>query len=265
MLVAGLIGLASGTATAERRVEHLVRAAAHLEQAGSPELAATVRQQLEAACPALVDRLKQRKQAELEQLQAELTLLEQVSGAGPSWQVQVRLFQVDWQRVEALGLMLASLREFDTPVPDETGQLVALLESLQKQGALRILAEPALRATPGRDATYESGPDRSGAAISRTGSESESGWGTRVVGRLHEVDDERIELELSIRHDSLVLGRAAEPSQEAEPRAQQLELRLETRLGLVCGQPLLVSGPQRQAEPGHSWGLIAAIRAYRVE
>lgn len=265
VLVAGLIGLSSGTAAAERRVEHLVRAAAHLEQAGSAELAAAVRQQLEAECPAALVRLRERKQAEWEQLQAEMAQLEQVSGSGPPWRIQVRLFQVDWQRVEAMGLMLASLRDFETPVPDETGQLVALLESLQKQGALRILAEPALMATPGREATYESEPDRSGAAVRPAPSESESGWGTRVVGRLHEVDAERIELELAVRHDSLVWGRAAEPSQEAQPRAQHLGLRLETRIALVSGQPLLVGGLQSQSDANHSWGLIAVVQADRAD
>lgn len=264
LLFAGLIGVPSETSAGERRVQHLVRAAAHLEQAGMAELASEVRQQLQDECPAVRKRLLEQKQTELEQLQAEMAQLHQAGGDSHLWSVQVRLFQVDWQRVEAMGLILASLRCFDTPLPDETGQLVALLESLERQGLIRVLAEPVLQVTPERTAKYDRGPHSSHGERLAPPSTSERDWGTRILGHPRHAGDQRIELDLEIRHAGLVPGPATEAAEGEPRRPEMLEWQMETRIELQCGQPVLLGGLQVQSKSDASWGLIAVLQATRA-
>ena len=148
----------------ERAVDHLLKAADHLEAAGLAEEAAKIR--LDARHRAVFENVLSRKESELECLQEEVDRLRALTGQMPTILVEIVALEVDRKK---LGL---KAQEFDRmiglihapPAGRETAGVVEanparlpLFRELRERGIIKVLAEPNLTTTSGRPASFLDG------------------------------------------------------------------------------------------------------------
>ena len=246
----------------EQRLEHLVRAAALLENAGFAEQAAEIRQLVSAEDAGARQVLLDRKLAALAQLEADVAQLRQTVDEAPRVLVQLRLLKVHWSRLETMGLALAGIRHFDAPIPDDSGQLVAFLDALQKQGLIQTVAEPMLVATEGREAAFSSGAQQRRAGTAEGAAAASE---THVRCRPERIGD-GLRLHLELRHWTMV---SPPPVREDEERQSGGEvgralMQMSTVVEIAPGQTMLVSGASQQGEPDQDTELILVVTTQKM-
>jgi Flp pilus assembly secretin CpaC len=145
----------------EVEIEHLIKAAAHLEQAGHRQMADDLRQLAAEYDESPKRRLLETKRAQMAELQAEIQLLER-SLASPATTpkviVQVKLLQLSMGKLRNVGLNLVSVRQLldtDSPptVVEEGGNIMQFLELLETQGFAAVVSRPTLATSSGRPAS----------------------------------------------------------------------------------------------------------------
>lgn len=146
---------------ADRR-SHLLEAATHLEAAGLADEAKRLRDQIRTANELLLaDKLR-----ELSVLQEEVLRLKQLTGYAEQFLVHVQLAEVDSERLRELDLKLDELAPMKASEGRTTENCLATLSSararevvqlLQVNRCLTMMAEPALSAVEGRPAWFASG------------------------------------------------------------------------------------------------------------
>jgi len=149
-------------------VEHLLKAAEHLEAAGMNEEAEKLRH--DARQRASHENLLSRKESELECLQEEVDRLRTLLGQATGIQIDVMAVEVDRSRLglkgaefdKLIGLSHASPGGQIQP-PEASGIVEAnparlpLFRDLCERGILKVLAEPTLTTTSGRPANFFDG------------------------------------------------------------------------------------------------------------
>jgi pilus assembly protein CpaC len=146
------------------RLRQLIRAADEMDRAGQPSQAAGLRQQAE-----------QERQVLLRQvvnLRAEIERIEQIVGNRQQVIINLKVMEVSLTKLEAMGIDVAKLLGSAATAPDDPKKVAApgtlvvidnpndtgrLLETLQKDGQGRILAEPQLVTLNGQEAVFRSG------------------------------------------------------------------------------------------------------------
>lgn len=150
------------------RVEHLRRAAEHLEAAGAEEMAREVREEADALLQASVEQLNQKRE-QVARLQREIAELEEVTGCDQQVMLSCRVVDVDLAKLRQLGFSWSSMNEdgvIQTSLngaspfrfgPNDTAMIDGLIDGLVREDLATILAEPVLVTLNGRPASLHSG------------------------------------------------------------------------------------------------------------
>ncbi len=156
----------------DTRIEHLLQAAVHLEQAELPEQAAEIRELLAGQDQQLKRRLLEDKLARIEQLRVECAQLQQVLDS-PNDRTKVilrlKVLELSLDKLSQVGVNLVSIRqllesESPTTLVDTGGAIIQFLEMLQAQGFAEVVAEPTLVTWDGRRAAIEIASAKQGSA-----------------------------------------------------------------------------------------------------
>jgi pilus assembly protein CpaC len=153
----------SATISAEARYLELAERASRLDAAGRTQEAETVRRQ--------ADRQRQALREHLDRLQAEVDRLRKLIGASPQVLVQIRMMEFSRTKLRALGFDLAKIEgeepaghrgektvgAYRVRVIDDARPLLGVIDAMQKDKLLRVLAEPTLAADSGQPAVYHVG------------------------------------------------------------------------------------------------------------
>jgi hypothetical protein len=245
------------------RLEHLLQAAAHLEQAGLTDQAAGVRAVIQQQDVLARGHLLQQKLRQLSQLQAEVDQLQRAMPESPQVLVRLKLLRFQPGRLRQQGFDLASLRllldpECAAPVVDDDGRLVKFLQMLQKEGLLAVLSEPTLVTLDGRTASFFTGgqaaqPESAAGALREFGTRLEC---TPKIGQ-----DRQLSLSLWLRHTAApedAENAAAKEPQRPETRGS---FQVKTQVALQSGQTLVLGGMcQRDGQPDEQ-ALLVLITA----
>lgn len=276
------------------QLDHLVRAAAHLEQAGLADRSAEIRNLVDEHDVAVRQQLLDRKLEELAELEAEIDQLRQSIRPSPQVLIRLQLLRFHSARLETLGLPLVSFRQLidssaGVPVVDESGKLQAFLQTLREQAAVQVLAEPAIVTRAGRPAIYVSG-GRSGHAT--TGAEASPAeaagsdfCGTYVRCLPTLIDHGRLAVDLEVRHGEAVCP--AEPGEQnaSPPEGESTPVKgpaadkqaitdqlpgegqisgktaIRTTLEITPGETIIVAGMSTRSSDGQESCLILTLKA----
>ncbi len=246
------------------RLDHLLQAATHLEQAGRIELAAGVYAQIEAAAAADRQRLIDARRARIRQLELEIARLQASPAAEPPAaadriDVELKLIEFSWAKLQQSGLSLVSLRNLlesnETPaILDEDGQISEFIELLCKDGLALVLSRPKLTTISGQPATVEIGQDP---ATVSPGSRSRLRF--ECTPRL--VDGGKLQLEIDLRVQ-VASGEKARPD---DAGVLGLKTQVELRSGdtmILAGQT--VAGQQQQAAAADAKSVLVLLTAHSV-
>jgi hypothetical protein len=220
------------------RVEHMVRAAVHLEEASLVDAAAEIRRQIQSQDMGVRLALLEKKLEELAVLQAEIDELRGSLGSVIRVRVQARLMTFQPDQLEDSGVPLVSLRHLlqqpePTAIKDETGHLTEFVALLEQQRLLRCAAELTVLAVPEREASCHSGgPSAKSEPIFASGATGD-GRPTSQMRCLATLEGEQIVLDVNLTHASL---------------------HLKTRVRLDPGQPVILGGFTQREDPGKSLG-----------
>lgn len=150
------------------RVEHLRRAADHLEAAGAADIARHVREEADSLLQASIEQINQKRE-QLARLQRELAELERLTGFEQQIMLKCIVADVDVAKLRELGFSFASMTEHGVVEGPRGGSgpfqsglndaniIQSIIDALAANGAAKILAEPVLVTTNGRPATLHSG------------------------------------------------------------------------------------------------------------
>jgi hypothetical protein len=231
--LAFILGVAGSRVHADQRLEHLVRAAAHLRLAGQTELAKRVVAEAQSGGDDSLAELLEIRLGERRQLETEIALLQSALDFGPSVRLRMEVIALDWKKLEEIGVPLFSIRQMFGPqapgclvLDDNT--LPQLLEILKERGAVRQVARPVLQVPAGRTATF-----RTGSADGKNLSDDTEARATRNAVSMQcrpHVKGQDIRLEFSIRW-------SANSGSEAACRELDTEISLtEGALGLIAAR-----------------------------
>jgi len=271
----GLLRTAADTTLT--RVEHLHQAAEHLEAAGLKDESQRIR--LRATLLQHQHRLEQ-KLKEAHKLQAEIRELYELTKVGRQVQVDLKVIEVDLDKLEAEGISLSDLSRKEHPTHavsstdstaeswlvqiagttsettdkpptakllDEHGNLTQTSRRLQDTGVVKVIAAPTLITTPGRPANLLSGGEFP-IPVPQAG-EIQIEWrefGTRVETVTNVLLDGRIRVELQLESAEPDFNNAVETTNGVIPGLTTR--RFNTQLVAESGQTT-VMGTQAPAQP----------------
>lgn len=225
-----------------QRLGHLLEATEHLTAAGETEQAQRVQQLVAQECRQLVARLKA-VEAELARLRPHQNQPQQVL-------IELKLVELSRTKMRALGFDFADLdggdfqvagQDEDTfrlQVVDGTPRILDILESLQKHGVAKTLAEPTLVTVSGRPAAFHVGGEVPAIVPHGDGSQTleHREIGVRVDAVAIVQADGKIRLELRPRISEL----DAANSLPGKPVIK--ERWMDTGVELDSGQTIVMSG-----------------------
>jgi hypothetical protein len=139
------------------KIEHLIRAAEHLEAAGLAERAAELRELAKAERLQRDRRLLQEKLKELDSLQREIAELRRRTGEAEQVVIHTQVLEFHPQDLKAAGVELPLPKGKSVLGRDEARRLRSAVKSLRKQKLVKVLAEPDILSVLGRPATFLSG------------------------------------------------------------------------------------------------------------
>ena len=151
------------------RLDHLLQAASHLEQAGREDLAAGRLRSgggRDRGEPATSDegRWEQIRRLELEIARLQTSPAAEQPATADQIVVQLKLIEFSWAKLQQSGLSLVSLRNLfessEAPaIVDQDGQISEFIELLCKDGLAQVLSRPKLTTISGQPSTVEIGQD----------------------------------------------------------------------------------------------------------
>jgi hypothetical protein len=185
----------------QSRLEHLNAAAEHLKAAGMNEEAARIVAQAESLRRETAQVLE-RKRQQAEVLQAEIRALEQSIGDAKTIQLTVKCLELDREFVSELRLPSSKTggpSPFVFLSTERRAEVDAVLDRLEKDSKVKVLAETALITQNGRPATMVAGGEFP--VVSPTGDGSLAieyrAYGTRLDTLPSMVDGNRLKLDLA--------------------------------------------------------------------
>lgn len=158
-LALAVIGVAIvAEARAQERLDHLLKAAEHLEQAGLADKAAEIRTLAREEIRTHGQQLLQQRLAQLEALQIEINGLRQAVILGPQIKLRLQVGEYQLNQLDESGLGLVSLRQLltnatPTSFVDDSGKLTEFIQFLQKQGVVHTVTAPVLTTSEGSTAS----------------------------------------------------------------------------------------------------------------
>jgi hypothetical protein len=254
----------------ERAVDHLLKAADHLEAAGLAEEAAKLR--LDAKHRAVFENVLSRKESELECLQEEVDRLRALTGQMPTILVEIVALEVDRKK---LGL---KAQEFDRMIglvhaPQAGNEAAGVVEAnparlplfreLRERGIVKVLAEPTLTTTSGRPSNFLDGGEIPVPVKSPNGETSLRNvrFGTQMEVVAVVRPNHRIRLQTSFELSEVIRG-AIDDAGTAQPliRSHRLNTEVEMQSGqtLTLGRLILPHQHRPQATRGTGEGGTAA-------
>jgi hypothetical protein len=252
LLSIGSVGVAApdDVDTDTSRLDHLLQAATHLEQAGRTDLAAGVYAQIEAETGANRQRLIDARRARIRRLELEIARLQASPAAerpavADQIVVELKLIEFSWAKLQQSGLSLVSLRNLlesnETPaILDEDGQISEFIELLCKDGLAQVLSRPKLTTISGQPATVEIGQDS--ATVSP---DSHSRLRFQCTPRV--VDGGKLQLEIDLR----VPVASGEKARQNDAGVLGLKTQVELRSGdtmILAGQTVSRQQPAAAAD-----------------
>lgn len=148
------------------RVQHLQKAADHLDAAGCTDEAQHLRERaadMQRHAQQRLQELREQKQ----RIEKEIQELEQISGLVDQVQIRVSMLELDQQKLKQLGIKFETPEEFQVQLSGTHDQpqfkllsstlAAAQLHALRKSGAAKVLAEPTVVTTLGRPGSIRSG------------------------------------------------------------------------------------------------------------
>ncbi len=257
---------------AQDKMDHLLKAAAHLEQAGFPEKAAEVRQI--AAKESEVDRqrLLQQKLDDLSQLQREIEQLRRTLDATPQIVLRLKVLEFSPGKLQKMGLPLVSIQQLldnDTPTAlvDETGSLGEFIEFLHKQGLMNVICEPTLATVADRPVSVSLGERIAGGSARTDAAKKESPgaceYGARLDCTPHIAKDGRLDLEIRLCQPGRALARSSD-SERRVPTEGDTALEIDTRVGMESGQRVILCGRRCGGSPEEEIGVLVLLTAELV-
>lgn len=248
-------GLGQGVATrdglflsADQRVDHLLKAAQHLEAVGHLDEARKLRQEAEKEKDSLV--------AQVKDLQEQIRRLQKQICSVPQVLVEIRLMELSRTRLRKLGFDLSQLRDgkhtkvvtedvgkmFEARVVEDDSPLLTAVEAMRQDRLLRVLAAPKLVVVSGRPAYFHVGGEIP-VSIDRTGGSETiqyGKYGTEVNLLATVMDDEKIRLEVRPRVSEIDMDSSVRIGNNTFPglRVRAMDMGVELR----SGQTVVVGG-----------------------
>lgn len=249
--------------TSDSRLEHLLKAAAHLEAAGEKDEACKFRQKAEKEREGLLDRLKA--------LEAEVKRLRRLTGRAPQVLVEVKMMEFSRTKAQALGFDLSRLRgkkagivaapgsahqTSNFSIIDRGSPVFQVLEALRADKLLKVLAEPTLVTLSGTRACFHVGGQYPITALKSKGAADIEylEYGTRMDLLATVLEDRTIRLEVRPRVAEIDCTQSTKIGEHAIPGLRVREI--DTRVTMQSGQTLVIGGlierrtVKKEAEPG---------------
>jgi Flp pilus assembly secretin CpaC len=265
LVLAAMCWFPAVEAGAQQRLEHLLLAAEHLEQAGLADRAAEIRTLANEEMRAHGATLLQQRLRQLESLQKEIDLLRQAIATARYVKVRLQICELQTKKLEASGLGLVSLQQLlSNPTPtslvDDNGKLTEFIELLQRQGIVSRLSAPTLMVADGQTATVSVGEQLAQAKNRPDSADPTDGvGGLRFDCRPEIRAGERLRLDVGLRKTSRSVADSTCASGGSGPdRGTCCELQ--TRLELQSGQTVLVGGSRTKSDGAES-GLLLLLTA----
>jgi Flp pilus assembly secretin CpaC len=259
-------------AKSTQQIQNLRKAAEHLEKGGLNDEAAKLRQTIEAMESDRGNELLAQKEKELDALQAEVDRLRDLTKQQPEVALALTIFEVSRAKLEKLegGEFGELLLKGTSPDQKRSGLRYALardtkkvlnqVESLEKQGLIKVLAQPTLVTVNRRPAFFTSGGEFPLLAPQRGGGTSIEfkKWGNQVDFVPFVLGNGKVRLETRVRVSELDPARSVAIAGNTVPglSVREFDLGYEMRLGetlIVNGNPRTVveaqvdkSGKERQ-------------------
>ncbi len=236
-------------AVPEDALEHLLKAAEHLEAAGRTKEARLLREQVGLA------RLR-KLEAEVEQLR-QLTGEKPVADAKTQILVKVKMLELSRSKMQKLGLDFAEIagqadgpsqiigpgrENFSIHSAEEVGPLLGMLEALRKDRLVKVLSEPTLVTLSGRPASVQVGAECPVPAPQRDGSTriQYKHIGTRLDVLAVALPEGRIRLEL--RPQVCQIDKTQTTQVDGHPFPKLREWVVDTAAEVRSGQTLVLRG-----------------------
>ncbi len=227
------------TSGADEKVDHLLQAAAHLEAAGENERARQVRLLADKETRLLLDRLHA--------LEAEVARLRQKIGPQPQVMVKVQMVELSRTKLKAAGFDFAKLHG---PGVKDNAAIHRTIESLQKDGLIKVLAAPTVVTMSGRPAMFKCGGEFPISLPSADGSEPAryQDYGTEVNLLPTVLGDNKIRLEISTKFSELDPDLAVTTGEHTFPGVSVRQSN--TVVELKTGQTIVLGGLVQVRETG---------------
>jgi hypothetical protein len=229
------------------KLEHLTKAAEHLQAAGLDDHADQVRQ----CAQRMRDRVLEAKMAELKKLEQEVAALQAAVGGQRQIMLKFQIVEVSVTRLKELGFDLQSLggscdqselveilRGDACPNGDcnlaftacDTKGIAGLLQAIERENLARVLAAPTVVTVERRAAHFETiGPP---------------GAGTKIDALPQLLSGGRIKLEMRVSHRELDPSLNVMAGDQTIPGFRVREV--DTGAEMKIGQTLAIAGPRQQ-------------------
>lgn len=261
--------VAASVGLAEDRIDHLVKAAAHLDQAGYTNKAAEIREIAKQEGLKDGQRLLEQKMAQLGQLQAEVEQLRLSIAASPQIVLRLKVLEFSPEKLKDKGFSLVSLRhllESDSPscLVDETGTLVEFLDFLSDQGLMKTVCEPTMMTMAGRPASLSLGRQPSFGLSESNGTSNRAPAlvesGLRFDCTANIVAGRELELQIHFRQ---IEPPWANPGKEGDLQGpvNAKSLDTDTRARMQSGQRLILCRRRHKGTPSEEIGIFIVLTA----
>ena len=261
--------VAASVGLADDKIDHLVKAAIHLDQAGYSDKAAEIREIVTQEGLKDGQRMLELKMTQLWQVQAEVEQLRLAIAASPQVILRLKVLEFSLEKLQNKGLPLVSLRhllEKDSPscLVDETGTLVEFLDFLSEQGLMKTICEPTMVTMAGRPVSLSIGqqppfgPSESDGATTKAPALGESGLRFDCVVNI--VAGQELDLQIRLLH---VEPTWASPGEKDDLNRSTTDrsFRVDTRARVQSGKQLIVCGRGQIGKPAEETGVVIVLSA----
>ncbi len=274
MLAQAVIGAAIvAEAGAQERLDHLLKAAEHLEQADLPDKAAEIRSLASQEIRIHGQQLLQQKLAQLGALQTEINELRQSVTQGPQIKLRLKVCEYQLSKLEETGLGLVSLRQLltnatPTSFVDDSGKLTEFIQFLQKQGVVHMVTAPVLITTDGSAASVFVGeqlPRHSDVATTddtpaTTGNRESGECGFRCECTPKILDGQQLRLAIRVQQTETKETHPERTDVGEIPGARR-SFQINTQVGIAAGQTLIIGGAAANRPGTEATGVVVLLTA----
>jgi len=227
------------------KLEHLLRAAIHLEAAGRVELAAQVYGLVAAEAEANQQRLLHAGPEQSGRIGGEAAPPQALPSEEPQIFVQAKLIEFSWAKLRESGMSLVSLRHLfesdgTSAIVDENGQISELIELLCKEGLAQVLSQPKLTTISGQRATVEIGHDPETVPAGER-------RGVRFECTPRIIEQSRLSLEIDFRM-KIAAEKSARTRAADDDTGDGRSLGVKTCVELRSGDTVIVAGLRQVAD-----------------